>query len=151
MTLVTIPSHLLTYSFDDFQSDFHYPASSFLSSFPTIVHKNWQYAKPSGEMLGPDQPVILHLLEIPPAKQALEGVVMELEDCAFPLLQGAFTVLSLLSYLTDCADVNGQRVAFSPARFTCVVSFVSILNEAWNLAYACNSWSILTLTFYLAQ
>ncbi|MGQ9511033.1 MAG: malate dehydrogenase [Thermaceae bacterium] len=42
----------------------------------------------AGEMLGKDQPVILHLLEIPQALSALEGVVMELEDCAFPLLRG---------------------------------------------------------------
>ena len=40
----------------------------------------------SGEMLGPDQPVILQLLEIPPAMKALMGVAMELDDCAFPLL-----------------------------------------------------------------
>jgi len=45
----------------------------------------------SGEMLGPDQPVILQLLEIPPAMKALDGVVMELEDCAFPLLRGVVT------------------------------------------------------------
>jgi len=42
----------------------------------------------SGEMLGKDQPVILQLLEITPALKALEGVVMELNDCAFPLLHG---------------------------------------------------------------
>ena len=44
----------------------------------------------SGQMLGPDQPVILQLLEIPDekAQKALEGVMMELEDCAFPLLAG---------------------------------------------------------------
>jgi malate dehydrogenase len=42
----------------------------------------------SGELLGPDQPVILHLLEISPAMGALRGVVMELEDCAAPLLAG---------------------------------------------------------------
>ena len=40
----------------------------------------------AGNMLGPDQPVILQLLEIPPAMNALNGVVMELNDCAFPLL-----------------------------------------------------------------
>ena len=40
----------------------------------------------SGAMLGPDQPVELRLLEITPALKALEGVVMELDDCAFPLL-----------------------------------------------------------------
>lgn len=40
----------------------------------------------SGEMFGQDQPVSLHLVEIPPALSALEGVVMELHDCAFPLL-----------------------------------------------------------------
>ncbi len=42
----------------------------------------------SGSMLGPDQPVILQLLEIPPAMDALKGVVMELHDCAFPLVAG---------------------------------------------------------------
>lgn len=42
----------------------------------------------SGGMLGPDQPVILHLLEITPAMGSLQGVVMELNDCAFPLVQG---------------------------------------------------------------
>ncbi|HEV2269990.1 MAG TPA: malate dehydrogenase, partial [Steroidobacteraceae bacterium] len=40
----------------------------------------------SGQLLGPDQPVNLHLLEITPALQALNGVVMELADCAFPRL-----------------------------------------------------------------
>ena len=40
----------------------------------------------SGQMLGPDQPVSLHLLEITPALGALHGVAMELDDCAFPLL-----------------------------------------------------------------
>ena len=44
----------------------------------------------SGAMFGPDQPVILHLLEVPDEKalKALNGVCMELEDCAFPLLNG---------------------------------------------------------------
>ena len=42
----------------------------------------------AGDMLGPDQPVILHLLEITPALPALQGVVMELNDCAFPTLHG---------------------------------------------------------------
>lgn len=42
----------------------------------------------AGDMLGQDQPVILHLLEITPALPALSGVVMELNDCAFPLLHG---------------------------------------------------------------
>ena len=42
----------------------------------------------SGDMLGKDQPVILQLLEIEPAMNALKGVIMELDDCAFPLLQG---------------------------------------------------------------
>src|SRR5438045_2796631 len=51
----------------------------------------------SGSMLGPDQPVILHLLEITPALGALGGVAMELDDCAFPLLAGTVP--------TDDADV----------------------------------------------
>lgn len=42
----------------------------------------------SGEMLGKDQPVILQLLDLPQAQKAVQGVMMELEDCAFPLLAG---------------------------------------------------------------
>jgi malate dehydrogenase len=42
----------------------------------------------SGEVFGPDQPVILHLVEIPPVLNALDGVEMELDDCAFPTLAG---------------------------------------------------------------
>jgi malate dehydrogenase len=42
----------------------------------------------SGAMLGPDQPIVLQMLEITPALGALDGVAMELEDCAFPLLAG---------------------------------------------------------------
>ncbi|HZZ56751.1 MAG TPA: malate dehydrogenase [Opitutaceae bacterium] len=49
----------------------------------------------SGSMFGPDQPVILHLVEIEPALPALAGVVMELQDCAFPLLQGIVATASL--------------------------------------------------------
>jgi malate dehydrogenase len=45
----------------------------------------------SGALLGPDQPVFLQLLEITPALGALQGVVMELDDCAFPLLAGVVT------------------------------------------------------------
>src|SRR3979409_80584 len=40
----------------------------------------------SGQMFGPDQPIVLRLLEIEPAMKSLEGVAMELDDCAFPLL-----------------------------------------------------------------
>lgn len=49
----------------------------------------------SGAMFGPDQPVILHLIEIPQALEALKGVVMELEDCAFPLLKGVVPTADL--------------------------------------------------------
>jgi malate dehydrogenase len=49
----------------------------------------------SGSMFGPDQPVILHLIEIEPALGALQGVVMELDDCAFPLLTGIVATSSL--------------------------------------------------------
>jgi malate dehydrogenase len=51
----------------------------------------------AGEMLGKDQPVILQLLEIPPAMDAVRGVVMEIEDCAFPLVTDIIA--------TDDADV----------------------------------------------
>ncbi len=49
----------------------------------------------SGSMFGPDQPVVLHLIEIEPALPALGGVVMELQDCAFPLLKGVVPTASL--------------------------------------------------------
>ena len=57
----------------------------------------------AGDMLGSDQPVILQLLEIPPAMDALQGVVMELDDCAFPLLQG---VVASDDPVTAFADVD---------------------------------------------
>jgi malate dehydrogenase len=59
----------------------------------------------SGDMLGKDQPVILHLLEITPALEALEGVVMELNDCAFPLLHGIVA--------TDDANIAFKDVDFA--------------------------------------
>ena len=49
----------------------------------------------SGAMFGPAQPVILHLIEIEPALKTLHGVVMELEDCAFPLLKGVVPTANL--------------------------------------------------------
>ncbi|MCK5717577.1 MAG: malate dehydrogenase [Thiomargarita sp.] len=55
----------------------------------------------SGEMLGPDQPVILHLLEIPVALGALKGVAMELEDCAYPLLQDIIVTDNAVEAFTD--------------------------------------------------
>ena len=49
----------------------------------------------SGAMFGPQQPVVLHLIEIEPAMPTLGGVVMELEDCAFPLLKAVVATASL--------------------------------------------------------
>jgi malate dehydrogenase len=49
----------------------------------------------SGEMFGPDQPLTLHLIEIPNALDALKGVVMELHDCAFPLLESVVPTADL--------------------------------------------------------
>lgn len=49
----------------------------------------------SGSMFGPQQPVILHLIEIEPALPALQGVAMELDDCAFPLLKGIVPTANL--------------------------------------------------------
>ena len=59
----------------------------------------------SGEMLGPDQPVILHLLEITPALESLKGVAMEVEDCAYPLLQNIV--------VTDDAKVGFDGVEYA--------------------------------------
>src|SRR5437870_7488328 len=49
----------------------------------------------SGAMFGPQQPVILNLIEIEPALPSLQGVVMELDDCAFPLLKGIVATANL--------------------------------------------------------
>src|SRR3954467_6949791 len=49
----------------------------------------------AGEVFGPDQPVILHLVDIEPAMNILQGVVMELDDCAFPLLKGIVPTANL--------------------------------------------------------
>jgi malate dehydrogenase len=62
----------------------------------------------SGDMLGKDQPVILQLLEIPPAMGAVRGVVMELEDCAFPLLR-------------DIVATDDASVAFKDADYALLV------------------------------
>ncbi len=62
----------------------------------------------AGEMLGADQPVILQMLEISPALKALEGVAMELDDCAFPLLAGMV-----------CTD--DAKVAFKDADYALLV------------------------------
>jgi malate dehydrogenase len=59
----------------------------------------------AGDMLGKDQPVILHLLEITPALGALDGVIMELNDCAFPLLAGTVA--------TDDANVAFKDVDYA--------------------------------------
>ncbi len=58
----------------------------------------------AGEMLGSDQPVILQMLEIVPGFPALEGVAMELEDCAFPLLKGMVLTTDVEQAFAD-ADV----------------------------------------------
>ncbi|MBA2779159.1 malate dehydrogenase [Billgrantia kenyensis] len=62
----------------------------------------------AGDMLGPDQPVILQLLEIPQALDALNGVVMEVNDCAFPLVQ-------------EIVATDDPNVAFKDADFALLV------------------------------
>ena len=56
----------------------------------------------SGQMLGPDQPVNLHLLEIPQALPGLQGVVMELDDCAFPTLNKVLATDDAKIAFKDC-------------------------------------------------
>ncbi len=62
----------------------------------------------AGDMFGADQPVILQLLEIPPAMKALDGVMMELYDCAFPLLQ-------------EIVGTDDANIAFGDADFALLV------------------------------
>lgn len=65
----------------------------------------------AGDMLGPDQPVILQLLEITPALEALKGVVMEINDCAFPLVEEVIATDDLETAFTgsDYALLVGSR------------------------------------------
>ncbi len=65
----------------------------------------------SGSMFGPDQPVALNLIEIEPGMKALEGVVMELDDCAFPLL-------------TDIRATSDLDAGFSDANWALLVGSV---------------------------
>jgi malate dehydrogenase len=65
----------------------------------------------SGQLLGADQPIVLRLLEIEPAMRALEGVVMELDDCAFPLL-------------TDVVATSDLATAFNGASWALLVGSV---------------------------
>ena len=81
----------------------------------------------AGEMLGPNQPVILQMLEITPALEALKGVAMELEDCAFPLLAGMVCTddatvafkdsdYALLIGARPAARVWSARICWKPMR-----------------------------------
>jgi malate dehydrogenase len=67
----------------------------------------------SGQVFGPDQPVILHLVEVPPAMSALDGVHMELDDCAFPTLAGVVK-----------ADSNHLNDGFGDCNFVLCVGSV---------------------------
>ncbi len=69
---------------------------------------NLLFSIANGDMLGPDQPVALQLLEIPPAMDALGGVALELEDCAFPLL-------------TDVVTTSDPKEAFSDVNWALLV------------------------------
>jgi malate dehydrogenase len=53
------------------------------------------YRIASGELFGPNQPVILHLVDIEPALPVLQGVMMELDDCAYPTLKGLVATANL--------------------------------------------------------
>src|SRR6202521_3999610 len=71
----------------------------------------------SGQMFGPDQPIVLRMLEIEPAMKSLEGVDMELDDCAFPLL--ADIVLSSKAE-TAFAGANWALLVGSVPRKACM-------------------------------
>ena len=72
------------------------------------ISYNLLFRLAAGEMLGKDQPVILQLLEIPPAMKMLDGVVMELEDCAFSTLAGIIAT-------------DNSELAFGDAEFVLMV------------------------------
>jgi malate dehydrogenase len=83
----------------------------------------------AGELFGADQPVVLHLVEIPPALPALEGVAMELRDCAFPLLDGIVATADIEEGFTDvdAAFARASKdvrvlVVGNPANTNCLIA-----------------------------
>ena len=96
----------------------------------------------AGDMLGLDQPVILHLIEIPAALDTLEGVCMELRDCAFPLLGGIVKTADIQEGF-DKVDYVAVRDADSlapigdPRRATCRES--PTLRSTWMMRLAASS------------
>ena len=76
----------------------------------------------SGGLFGPDQPVALNLIEIEPGMKALEGVCMELDDCAFPLLK-------------DIRPTSDLNEGFDGANWACLWAvFPEKRNGAWRIA-----------------
>jgi hypothetical protein len=75
-----------------------------------------------GHMFGPNQPVILHLLDIEPARTSLEGVKMELIDAAYPLLQGVVVTTNVVeacrwAHARPCPE---QAARFNSSWFMCI-------------------------------
>ena len=79
-----------------------------------------------GVMLGPEQPVILHMLDIPPAAEALNGVKMELVDAAFPLLKGTHIPFDIYLVYLDFAHVSLSKFDSLPA-----MTILSTLPPLW--------------------
>ncbi len=94
----------------------------------------------SGQLLGTSQPVILQLLEITPALNALRGVVMELEDCAFPALQGVVATdkaeeafrQSLLASQGSLAIFWSNGLVSTIMALGLIALFWPLISEAWN-------------------
>lgn len=65
------------------------------------------FAVARGDLLGPNQPVILHLLDIPQMTEGLNGVVLEIEDCALPLVAGMFyyEIVAPASHTHTCIGI----------------------------------------------
>lgn len=75
----------------------------------------------NGDVLGKDQPVDLHLIDLPQAQNALKGVAMELNDCAFPLLNNIVTTDSLSTGFKDVthAFMVGAMPRKPGKKYTC--------------------------------
>ena len=85
----------------------------------------------SGSMLGPDTPVILQLLEITPALKALEGVRMELDDCAFPLLAGIFVAAATMGVWTSERSNGTQELLPSKLDHIKVEANDLLISDTW--------------------
>lgn len=98
------------------------------------------FAVARGDLLGPNKPVILHLLDIPQMVEALNGVVLEIEDCSLPLVAGMFPTNSFLLYKSIITEKNYVVVVF--IAYTQAL-LPPLMSRRLSLVLITPSWSVL--------